>query len=53
MSPTLAIAQKDLLARDKGALFWACLALLAFGVASLASGRFLRRARARTERRLA
>jgi len=53
MSPALAIAQNDLLVRDKGALFWACVFPLAFGLASSPRGRFWRRQRAHTERRKA
>ena len=53
MSSALAIAQKDQLVRDKGALFWACVSPLASGLASLALGRFWRRARTHAERRTA
>jgi hypothetical protein len=47
MNSRLAIAQKNLrlLVRDKGALFWGCMLPIAFGFASLALGRFWRRAR--------
>ncbi len=53
MSPALAIAQNDLLVRDKSVPFRACVFPLAFGLASLASGRFWCRALARTQRRTA
>jgi hypothetical protein len=53
MSPALAIARNDLLVRDKGALFGACVFPLAFGLVPSPRGRFWRRQRAHTERRKA
>jgi hypothetical protein len=53
MNPALAIAQKDLLVRDKSVPFRACVFPLAFGLASLTSGPFWCRALARTQRRTA
>jgi hypothetical protein len=53
MNPALAIAQKDLLVRDKSVPFRACVFPLAFGLASLTSGPFWCRARARMQRRTA